>query len=155
MHRPPLPPGESLVFIFRGWVDPRAHGSVGIHEKNPGTPRLVAQCLNHCATPGPTVLLYSYILETDHFSSWYNVGAILLLQFIVHALLFPLLNALHCYITTFLSMCAASSMVCSCNSSISHFSSVFLTYFLNEFYMVPVVPLISGITFVFFFQHAL
>jgi hypothetical protein len=28
-HRPSLPPRVFLVLIFRGWVDPRAHGSVG------------------------------------------------------------------------------------------------------------------------------
>ena len=48
---------------FRGWVDLKAHGSVGEnHGKkspvtppgiDPGTVRLVAQCLNHYATPGP------------------------------------------------------------------------------------------------------
>jgi hypothetical protein len=34
-HRPPLPPGVILVLIFSGWVDPRAHGSVGSFEKIP------------------------------------------------------------------------------------------------------------------------
>jgi hypothetical protein len=34
-HRPSLPPGILLVLIFRGSVDPRAHGSVGIYRKNP------------------------------------------------------------------------------------------------------------------------
>jgi hypothetical protein len=34
-HRPSLPPGVFLVLIFRGWVDPRAHGSVGSYGKNP------------------------------------------------------------------------------------------------------------------------
>jgi hypothetical protein len=50
----------SLVLTFRGCVDPRAHGTVKCHGKNPGdtgidpgTFRLVAQCLNHYATPGP------------------------------------------------------------------------------------------------------
>jgi hypothetical protein len=63
-HRPPLPPGMFLVLIFtRGWVDPRAmvwsEGDMSL--KNlvaplgiaPGTVQLVAQCLNHYATPGP------------------------------------------------------------------------------------------------------
>jgi hypothetical protein len=54
---------KSLVLIFRGWIDPRAHGSVGgSHGKkspvtppgiDPGTIRLVAHCLNHYDTPGP------------------------------------------------------------------------------------------------------
>jgi hypothetical protein len=29
------PPGVFLVLIFRGWVDPRAHGSVGSYGKDP------------------------------------------------------------------------------------------------------------------------
>jgi len=48
------------VLIFRGWVDPRAHGTVWCPVKNshwpgidPGTLRLVAQCLNHYANPAP------------------------------------------------------------------------------------------------------
>jgi hypothetical protein len=34
-HRPALLPGIFLVLIFRGWVDPRAHGSVVSLGKNP------------------------------------------------------------------------------------------------------------------------
>jgi hypothetical protein len=62
MHRPPLPPGMFLVLIFtRGSVDPRAmvwsEGNMSL--KNPVTPpgidprtvQLVAQRLNHYATP--------------------------------------------------------------------------------------------------------
>ena len=63
-HRLYLPPGMFLVLIFtRDWVDPRAMvRSEGIcHWKIPvtlpgidlGTVRLVAQRLNHYATPGP------------------------------------------------------------------------------------------------------
>ena len=38
-HRPPLPQGKSLVLTFRGWVDARAHGSVGgTTEKTTVTP---------------------------------------------------------------------------------------------------------------------
>ena len=65
-HRPPLPPGIFLVLIFtRGWVDLRAmvrsEGNTCMSLKNPVTPpeidpgtvRLVAQCLNPYSTPGP------------------------------------------------------------------------------------------------------
>ena len=63
-HRPPLSPGMFLVLIFtRGWVDPRAmlRSEVNTSLKNPvpppgidhGTVRLVAQCLDHYATPRP------------------------------------------------------------------------------------------------------
>jgi hypothetical protein len=63
-HRPPLPPGVYLVLIFTmGWVDPRAmersEGDMSLKNPvtppgiDPGTVRLVAQRLNHYATPGP------------------------------------------------------------------------------------------------------
>ena len=66
-YRPPLPPGMFLVLIFtRGWVDPRAmerlEGDMSLKNPvtppgiDPGTVRLVAQRLNHYATPGPRVL---------------------------------------------------------------------------------------------------
>ena len=64
-HRRPLPPGMFLVLIStRGWVDPRAmersEGDMSLKNPvtppgiDPGTVRLVAQRLNHYATPGPT-----------------------------------------------------------------------------------------------------
>jgi hypothetical protein len=63
-HRPPLPPGVFLVLIFpMGWVDPRdmerSEGDMSLKNPvttpriDPGTFRLVAQRLNHYATPGP------------------------------------------------------------------------------------------------------
>jgi hypothetical protein len=94
MHWPPLPQEKSLVFIFRGWVDPRAHGSFGSYGKNsPATPpgidpetvRLVAQCLNHYATPGPrkgeeateftiTLNAFTNVLCTEAGGVWRNKG---------------------------------------------------------------------------------
>ena len=60
------PQGYILVLIFtRGWVDPRAmvrsEGNMSLKNPvtplgiDPGTVRLVAQCLNHYAAPGHTV----------------------------------------------------------------------------------------------------
>ena len=60
----PLPPGMFLVHIFtRGWVEPRAvvrsEGKMSLKNPatplgiDPGTVRLIAQPLNHYATPGP------------------------------------------------------------------------------------------------------
>ena len=62
-HWPPLPPGMFLVLIFtRGWVNPRAmvrsEGNMSLKNPvtppgiDPGTILLVAQHLNHYATPG-------------------------------------------------------------------------------------------------------
>jgi hypothetical protein len=77
MYRPPSPPGVFLVLIFRGWVNPRAHGSVGIRKKSPVTPlaidpetfQLAAQCLNHYATPD-TVDKTSPLKLTRKISKW-------------------------------------------------------------------------------------
>ena len=73
MHRLPLPPGMFLVLSFtRGWVDPRAmvqsEGETSL--KNPVTPlgidprtvRLVAQRLNHYATPWASIIFPSNLL---------------------------------------------------------------------------------------------
>ena len=68
-NRPPLPPGMFLVLIFtRGWVDPRdmvrSEGNMSLKNPvtppgiDPGTVRLVAQRLNHYATPDPLFILY-------------------------------------------------------------------------------------------------
>jgi hypothetical protein len=63
-YRPPLPPGMLLVLIFtRGWVDSMERSEVDMLLQNPVTPpgidpgtvRLVAQRLNHYATPGPVM----------------------------------------------------------------------------------------------------
>ena len=59
-------PVKFLVLIFtRGWVDPRAmvwsEGNMSLKNPvtppgiDPGTVRLVAQCLNHYTTPGPCI----------------------------------------------------------------------------------------------------
>ena len=54
---------------------------------DPGTVRLVAQRLNHYATPGP---IYNYIPETKHVSGVCSVAAVLYLQFLLHVMLFCL-----------------------------------------------------------------
>jgi hypothetical protein len=57
-------PRSILVLIFRGWVNSRAHGSVGSYGKksaatplgiDPETLRLVGQSFNRYATPGPLI----------------------------------------------------------------------------------------------------
>jgi len=70
----------------------------------------------------------------------------------VHILLVPALTPLYLYVTTFRSMCAVPNMAVFCSSLTSWFPGMLLTYFLNDFEMVPVVPIITGITFVFTFH---
>ena len=66
--------------------------------------------------------------------------------------LISVLNLLYFYISTFRSMCAVPNMVVFWSSLTSCFPGMLLTYFLNDFEMVPVAPIITGITFVFTFH---
>ena len=78
--------------------------------------------------------------------------AILLLSLMVLISLVPVLNLLYFYISTFRSMCAVPNMGVFCCSFTSCFPGMLLTYFLNDFEIVPVAPIITGITFVFTFH---
>ena len=93
--------------------------------------------------------IYTHIPETNYVPSEYSVAAILLLLFIS---LIPVLNLLYFYISTFRSMCAVPNMAVFCSSLTSCFPGLLLTYFLNDFEIVPVAPIITGITFVFTFH---
>ena len=75
--QPHAPLGMFLVVIFtRGWVDPRAmvqsEGSMSLTNPvtppgiDPGTVRLVAQRLNHYATPDPYIYIYIYTRTYIH-----------------------------------------------------------------------------------------
>ena len=49
-------------------------------------------------------------------------------------------------------MCAVPNMAVFCSSFTSWFPGMLLMYFLNDFEMVPVAPIITGITLVFTFH---
>jgi hypothetical protein len=66
--------------------------------------------------------------------------------------LVPALTPLYLYVSTFRSTCAVPNMIVFCSSLISWFPGMLLAYFLNDFEMVPVAPIISGNTFVFTFH---
>jgi hypothetical protein len=93
--------------------------------------------------------IYTYIPETNHVPKQYNVAAILSLLFMVPISLAPALAVMYFYISTFRSMCAVPNMAVFCSSLISWCPDMVLTYFLNDFEMVPVAPIITGITLVF------
>ena len=68
----------------------------------------------------------------------------------LHVTLFSFSNIVCSYISTFRKLCAVPNMAVFFYSSlILFFPSVLLGYFLNGFEMVPVAPVIIGITFVF------
>ena len=86
--------------------------------------------------------IYTYIPETNYVPREYSVAAILLLLFMVLTSLVPVLNLLYFYISTFRSMCAVPNVTVFCSSLTSWFPGMLLTYFLNDFEIVPVVPII-------------
>ena len=90
--------------------------------------------------------IYSYIPETSHVPMEYSVSAILSLLFMVSISLAPASALSYFYVRTFLSMCAVPNMAVFCSSFTSWFPGMLLMYFLNEFEMVPVAPIITGIT---------
>ena len=90
---------------------------------------------------------------TNYVPTEYSVAAILLLLFMVLISLVPVLNLLYFYISTFRSMCEVPTMAVFCSSLISCFPGMLLTYFLDDFEIVPVAPIITGITFVFTYYY--
>ena len=96
--------------------------------------------------------IYTYIPETNYVPKEYSVAAILLFLFMVLISLVSVLNLLYFYISTFRIMCAVPNMAVFGSSLTSWFPGTLLTYFLNVFEIVPVAPIITGITF-FFTYH--
>jgi hypothetical protein len=91
--------------------------------------------------------IYTYIPETNYVSREYSVAAILLLLFMVLISLVSVLTLSYFYISTFRSMCAVPNMAVFCSSLTSWFPGMLLTYFLDDFEIVPVAPIITDITF--------
>ena len=96
--------------------------------------------------------IYTYIPETNHVPREYSVSSILSLLFMVPISLVPALALLYFYVSTFRSVCAVPNMAVFCSSFTSWFPGMLLMYFLNDFEMVPVAPIITGITLVFTFH---
>ena len=96
--------------------------------------------------------IYTYIAETNYVPREYSVAAILLLLFMVLISLVSVLNLLYFYISTSRSMCAVPNMAVFCSFLTSCFPGMLLTYFLSDTEIVPVAPIITGITFVFTFH---
>ena len=94
----------------------------------------------------------TYIPKTNHVPREYSVSASLSLLFMVPISLVPALALLYFYVSAFRSMCAVPNMAVFCSSITSWFHGTLLTYFLNDFEMVPVAPIITGITLVFTFH---
>ena len=90
--------------------------------------------------------IYTHIPETNHIPRVYIVAAILSLLFMVPLSLVPALALLYFYVSIFRSMCAVTNVAVFCSSLMLLFPGMLLTYFMNDFEMVPVAPIITGIT---------
>jgi uncharacterized membrane protein len=97
--------------------------------------------------------IHTYIPETNNVPREYTVAAILLLLFMVPIFLVSALALLCFYVSTFRSMCAVPNMAVFCSSQTSWFPGMLLTYFLNDFKIVPVAPIITAITLALTFHH--
>jgi hypothetical protein len=87
----------------------------------------------------------TYIPETNNVPREYTVAAILLLLFMVPISLVSALALLCFYVSTFRSMCAVPNMAVFCSFLTLWFPGMLLMYFLNDFEIVPVAPIIAGI----------
>jgi len=86
--------------------------------------------------------IYTYIPQTNCLPKEYSVAAILLLLFMVLISLVSVLKLMDFYISTFRSMCAVPNMAVFWGSLTSCFPGILLTYFLNDFEIVPVTPIL-------------
>jgi hypothetical protein len=96
--------------------------------------------------------IYTCMPETNHVPREHRVAAILVLLFMVLISLVSALTPLYLYVSTLRNMCAVPNMAVFCSSVTSWFPGMLLTHFLNYFEMVPVAPVVTGITFVFTFH---
>jgi hypothetical protein len=80
---------------------------------DPGTVRLVAQRLNHYATPSPHLYagIYNYVPETSHVSTVYRAAAALYLQSVLHVMLLRPCN-MFCSFTLALSAVRLQCPLC-------------------------------------------
>ena len=84
--------------------------------------------------------IYTYIPERNYVLRECSVAAFLLLLFMVLKSLVLVSNLLYFHISTYRSMCAVLNMAVFCSSLTSPFPGMLLTYFLNDFEIVPVAP---------------
>ena len=96
---------------------------------------------------------YNYIPETQHVSRVYRVAAVLYLQFVLHVMLLHLWN-MFCIFTLALSIVCVQCPIWLffAVSLILCFPAMLFKYCLSDFEMVPVTPIITGITFSFTFH---
>ena len=112
---------------------------------------LLLLLLSSSSSSSPLCRVFILIFLRQTMSLGNSVAAILLLLFMVLISLVSVLNLLYFYISTFRSMCAVPNMAVFWSSLTSCYPGMLLTYFLNDCEIVPVAPIITGITFVYYY----
>jgi hypothetical protein len=93
-----------------------------------------------------TQSIYNDIIETYHVCRVHNVAAILWLKLMAHVMLYRKINVLHSHISTLRSVCAVPNIAAVRSSLMSSFPGLLFGHFLHDFEMVPVAPIVTGIT---------
>ena len=89
---------------------------------------------------------YYYVPETNHVSLVYSFAA-LYLQLVLHAMLLRPRNMFYTFTLAISAVCVPCPVwLFICSSLISHFPGMLLGYCVSESEMVPVAPVITGIT---------
>ena len=97
--------------------------------------------------------IYSNIPDTNHVSRVHGVAAVLYSQFMLHVMLFRMLNMLCTVILALPTVCVQCTIWLFFYSSlISCPPGMLLRYCLNYTEMVPAAPVITGITSAFTFH---
>ena len=97
--------------------------------------------------------VYNYIPKTNIVTKAYKFATIPWLQStsLLHIKPFHVIKVSYFYINTFRNMCAVSCTAVFCSSLMSCFPGTHTyRYFLNDFQVVPVAPIITSNTFVMF-----
>jgi len=97
--------------------------------------------------------IYNYILETNYVRRVCSFAAFLYLQFVLHVMSFHVLNPFYTFTMVLFAGRVQSPVFLFCSSLISHYFATLLRYCLNDFEVVRVAPIITGITFAFTFHR--
>jgi hypothetical protein len=92
--------------------------------------------------------IYNYMPETNHACRVYSVAAVLYLIFVLHVMIFREWNVFFTFTLALSVVCVQFPVcLCFCSLLISFFHYMLLRSCVSYFEMVPVSPIINGITF--------
>ena len=97
--------------------------------------------------------IYNYIPETNPVSTIHSVAAVLYLQFVLHVMLFLSLNMFCTFTLALLAVCVQCPIwLFSVVPQFRALPATLLRCCLSDYEIVPVAPVITGITFAFTFH---